>query len=816
MRESYDILKANILKTNIIRIVLIFFVLVCLYFIISTGKILLKTDERLYDFAELKRLNEELYLQIDLQNIHTTIENTENSINKINTLMDKISSNFIITKLFYNVEHVELLEKLKSRLKTRNDIIRNYYIIRQDISKSLFELNKELPNTIDFTQMAQAYALLINSRFISDFNRDEFDRYLTKLINEPREQFDYEFLIKIQHVNDNLITISNLKIQSKALKIESKIDQLLNHSIEHFNSALYALITCSAFLLVVAFLALTKNGILSNQNRSNKAKLKQFAYLIDSNPNQIIILDKFGRISSVNNSFINSSSFSPEDIINQELSALNMNMQGTDIFDEICQSKDVKTYNEFVSKSKDGILIYEDIVAIPMLDEFNDISGAIILKRDITKERLTSKELNFKNAQLQESSNIDNLTGLRNLTSLNDAIKANQNGTLIYLMITDFVNLRFFYRSDLIDMIFVAIANSIKLAISTYKIDAMAYRMQLDEFCIWYKGDNIKKDIKYITEYFKSKNITIQTEGGFEILPNISITIGISSNEDKPNLNRLTQAILAAQDAKDKDLSFSFYNHDNPIEKNYQKNATITRLIQYALNENRVIVECQGIFDIRENKPKISSYEILIRILDQQNQIHYPNEFLSVAKLTSLYLALTKQVINRAFELLERFGDKKRFSINLSSVDMMNEPVKNLFIQKLDSCSNPQNLTIEILESEGVDDYDVINPIIQEIKNYGCRLSLDDFGSGYSNYYRMLELDIDYIKIDGSIISKLPFDKNAQSVVMTIVDFAKRQGYETVAEFVSTPQILEVTKELGIDYAQGYLLARPVLPNNLV
>ena len=147
---------------------------------------------------------------------------------------------------------------------------------------------------------------------------------------------------------------------------------------------------------------------------------------------------------------------------------------------------------------------------------------------------------------------------------------------------------------------------------------------------------------------------------------------------------------------------------------------------------------------------------------------------------------------------------------------MMNEPVKNLFIQKLDSCSNPQNLTIEILESEGVDDYDVINPIIQEIKNYGCRLSLDDFGSGYSNYYRMLELDIDYIKIDGSIISKLPFDKNAQSVVMTIVDFAKRQGYETVAEFVSTPQILEVTKELGIDYAQGYLLARPVLPNNLV
>ena len=82
-------MKANILKTNIIRIVLIFFVLVCLYFIISTGQILLKTDERLYDFAELKRLNEELYLQIDLQNIHTTIENTENSTINMKTVLIK-------------------------------------------------------------------------------------------------------------------------------------------------------------------------------------------------------------------------------------------------------------------------------------------------------------------------------------------------------------------------------------------------------------------------------------------------------------------------------------------------------------------------------------------------------------------------------------------------------------------------------------------------------------------------------------------------------------------------------------------------------
>lgn len=800
---------------NFLKIIMLFFAFAYLYFIIETGRVLLKADERLYDFYELKRLNKELFLQIDLQNIHTTMDKSEDSIDKINTLLDKINSNFTNKKLFYKVDNLLLLENLNTKIKSQIDIIRNYYILRQDISENLVELNKNLSNTTDIKEMSKAYALLMNSRFLNDFDRDKFDLYLTDLIGKKQSEFDYHFLSMIQSVNDSLISIPNLQIQNYNLHIERQIQDLLNSSIKNFNSAIYAIIISSAFLLMIVIFIVGRNSTLTSLYKASKLKLKQLKYLIDSNPNQIIILDKFGKISSVNDSFTHATNIESHKIIGKELSALNMNMQGIDIFDDISQTKEVQSYNEFVSKSSDGVLIYENIVAIPMLDEFNDINGAIILKRDITKERLIRKELNFKNSKLQENSNIDNLTGLRNLSALNDAIKNNQDGVLIYLMIANFANLRFFYRSDMIDKIFIAIANSIKLAIKTYRIDASAYRMQLDEFCIWYKGDNIKKDIKYLLEYFKSKNITIQTEGGFEVLPNISITIGISSNSDKPGLNRLTQGILAAQEAKEKELDFSFYNHDNIIEKSYQKNATVTRLIQYALNENRVIVECQGIFDIRSSKPTISSYEVLIRILDQQNQIHYPNEFLSVAKLTSLYLALTKQVINRVFELLERFGDQKRFSINLSSVDMLNEPVKNLFLQKLSLCSNPANLTIEILESEGVDDYNAINPFIQEIKNYGCKLSLDDFGSGYSNYYRMLELNIDYIKIDGSIISKLPFDKNAQSVVMTIVEFAKRQGYETVAEFVSTTQILEIVKNLGIDYAQGYLLARPVLPNNI-
>ena len=401
--------------TNFLKVIMLFFAFAYLYFIIETGRALLKADENLHDFYELKRLNKELFLQIDLQNIHTTIDKSEDSIDKINALLNKINSNFANKKLFYKVDNLLLLENLNTKIKSQIDIIRNYYILREDISKNLVKLNQNLPNTTDIKEMSKAYALLVISRFIDNFDRDKLDLYLNNLIGKKQSEFDYQFLSMIQSINDNLISIPNLQIQNYNLQIERQIQELLDSSIEHFNSAIYAIIISSAFLLLIVIFTVSRNSTINSLYRASALKLKQLKSLIDSNPNQVIILDKFGKISSVNDSFTQATNIESHKIIGKELSALNMNMQGIDIFDDVSQTKEVQSYNEFVSKSSDGILIYENIVAIPMLDDFNDISGAIILKRDINKDRLIRKELNFKNSKLQESSNIDNLTGLRNL-----------------------------------------------------------------------------------------------------------------------------------------------------------------------------------------------------------------------------------------------------------------------------------------------------------------------------------------------------------------------------------------------------------------
>ena len=103
-------------------------------------------------------------------------------------------------------------------------------------------------------------------------------------------------------------------------------------------------------------------------------------------------------------------------------------------------------------------------------------------------------------------------------------------------------------------------------------------------------------------------------------------------------------------------------------------------------------------------------------------------------------------------------------------------------------------------------------PFITEIKRFGCKVSIDDFGSGYSNYFRILELDVNNIKIDGNIIRRIVKDKNALAVTQTIVEFANKQDYNVIAEHVSEPEIYDKVKELGIKYIQGFILAKPVLP----
>lgn len=168
---------------------------------------------------------------------------------------------------------------------------------------------------------------------------------------------------------------------------------------------------------------------------------------------------------------------------------------------------------------------------------------------------------------------------------------------------------------------------------------------------------------------------------------------------------------------------------------------------------------------------------------------------------------ITKKVIQKSFEFFE--GKSIEFSINLSISDILEKEVVDFLIQKIYEYDIGYFLTIEITESEGIDNLEEVISFIKIVKNLGVKIAIDDFGTGYSNFSYLVKLQADFIKIDGSIIQDINKSKTAKAVIEAIVFFSKKVGMKTVAEFVSSKDIFKACKELEIDYFQGYLFDEP-------
>ena len=198
---------------------------------------------------------------------------------------------------------------------------------------------------------------------------------------------------------------------------------------------------------------------------------------------------------------------------------------------------------------------------------------------------------------------------------------------------------------------------------------------------------------------------------------------------------------------------------------------------------------------------------------DSKGEIISPYFFLERAKKINLYSEITKKVIQKSFEFFE--NKNIEFSINFSISDILEKDVVDFLIQKIYEFDIGHYLTIEITESEGIDNLEEVISFIKIVKNLGVKIAVDDFGTGYSNFSYLVKLQADFIKIDGSIIQDINKSKTAKAVVEAIVFFAQKVGIRTIAEFVSTKEIYKTCKELEIDYFQGYLFDEPKNIENL-
>jgi len=234
--------------------------------------------------------------------------------------------------------------------------------------------------------------------------------------------------------------------------------------------------------------------------------------------------------------------------------------------------------------------------------------------------------------------------------------------------------------------------------------------------------------------------------------------------------------------------------------------------IREALEEERLTCLYQPIVNTKTQE--IVKYEALVRLIDKEEpqKLIPPVYFLDMIRGTTQYIKMSKLVLKEVFQTLHK-DPKIRISINVDLHDLYNADMMKLITKQLYRHRGLANrLTFEILESHEVKNYDEVALIFQQLKAFGSKIAIDDFGSGYASYVYMIKLDIDILKIDGSLIEELlPSPERTKIMLSSIKELAEMYHYELVAEFVSSKKIYEMVSELGIAYAQGYYLGEPKL-----
>jgi len=232
--------------------------------------------------------------------------------------------------------------------------------------------------------------------------------------------------------------------------------------------------------------------------------------------------------------------------------------------------------------------------------------------------------------------------------------------------------------------------------------------------------------------------------------------------------------------------------------------------IKETLEEERLICLYQPIFNTKTHE--IVKYEALIRLIDKEDpqKLITPVYFLDMIRGTTQYIKMSKLVLKEVFHTLHKYPEIE-ISVNLDLDDLYNADMMKLITKQLYRHRGIANrLTFEILESKEIKNYDEVALIFQQLKTFGSKIAMDDFGSGYSNYVYLIKLDIDILKIDGSLIQEMLCSPERTKIMLnSINDLAVKYQYEVVAEFVSSKEIYDMVSELGIEYSQGYYLGEP-------
>jgi len=455
--------------------------------------------------------------------------------------------------------------------------------------------------------------------------------------------------------------------------------------------------------------------------------------------------------------------------------------QGNPAFEKINEK-----HNHLHALAQSALRMYEKKEYAFFLLPYMDIVAYSYTIRDML--------LHFYFVEHLDSIYIDPLSGLPNYLQLFHSIESYSGDKSLFVFnVSEFSNINMVHGHKKGNQIIKEIADYL----ASRSESGLAYRIYADEFAVILPTQGRDQAIRELKDGIEAYPFQIDAT-------QIAIRIYGSVARISPNVLELCEYGLIAS----REQHGLIINADTIEQKQldaFAENISFQQKLRLAFMDNRIKLYYQPILNLQEDQ--IEKYEVLMR-LEDEGQIRTPAYFLDTLKSMYIYPEVTKLIIQQAFAYFR--NTPHAFSINLTYSDIKNPDIRTFIVTIFKN--NPaiaSRCTFELIESEAILNLDEVNAFVTMVHSYGARIAIDDFGSGYSNYDLVFNLDIDYIKIDGSLIKNLLTDHKSEIMVTSIVTLAKEKGAKVVAEWVSDKALFDKVKSAGIECAQGHYIGEP-------
>lgn len=502
--------------------------------------------------------------------------------------------------------------------------------------------------------------------------------------------------------------------------------------------------------------------------------------------------DHFGKITYANELFCKVSGYSPEELIGQSHNIIRHPSTPVETFKDLWNTiQDKRVWKGVLkNRAKDGKAYYVSSTIFPIMDSQNNIKEFIAIRQDVTS-------LYEKDAIIDEQYT-DQLTALKNRIKLKADMDKVPLPKLAIMNIDRFKDINDSYGQELGDLLLIKFAQKLQ-RLSSHNV--RVYRYGGDEFAILAFGHYGLPELEMLCRHFIA-DLTKQNLKVDDNYFNISVSVGMAERKEQ----LLTSVEMALSHAKHNAIDLVVFNEDLDMRNELRENIEWTKRIKFAIQNQGILLFGQKIISNENQREK---FETLMRLEDESGKLISPYFFLEHAKRARLYPSLTRIIVEQACQFFS--GKECQFSLNLTIQDILNSETVAFILQRLQETDTCEQVIIELVESEGIENYEAVTAFIKQIKTLGGKVAIDDFGTGYSNFEYLTKIDVDFLKIDGSLIRNIHQDRNMYITVKTIVSFAKELDIKLIAEFVHCKEVQDIISELGIDMSQGYYFHEPEL-----